>query len=88
MSENSNGPDAPRLGATVDSPDGPGTVTDRDMDYGQALVRLKRGTVLDTSHGVWLPFGQFTVTGFDPDALVWDGPRQVPASDVPVRRNT
>lgn len=72
----------PRLGAVVDGPDGSGVVTDRDTAYREALVRLHSGDELDTIHGRWCPFDSLTVTGFDPDAMVWCGARQVRASET------
>lgn len=75
-----------RLGATVEGPDGSGVVVARDVTYGEALVKLEAGTVLDTTHGRWTPSGLLTVTGFNPDAWVWFGQRQVPASDIPSNR--
>lgn len=75
----------PRLGAVVTTPNGSGVVTDRDPAYGSALVRLKEGDEFDQSHGQWFAIEQITVTGYDPDALVWYITRQVPASQVPHR---
>lgn len=72
----------PRLGAVVDSPDGSGVVADRDATYGEALVRLNEGSPFDTSHGRWYPIDNLTVTGFDPDAMVWWGQRRVRASET------
>lgn len=86
MSEASNSADAPRLGAIVDTPDGPGVVRDRDMNYREALVRLREGSVLSMTHGAWYRFTELTVTGYDPDASVWYGTREVPASEVPSHR--
>ena len=77
----------PSLGATVTTPVGSGVVTDRDMSYAAALVRLDRGTVLDTTHGQWWPFVELTVTGFDPDASVWFATRMVPASEIPTGKH-
>lgn len=65
----------PRLGATVNTPVGPGVVTDRDRAYGEALIKLESGSELDTSHGQWWPISDLTVTGYDPDAMVWRGAR-------------
>lgn len=72
--------DTLRLGAIVTCPDGPGTVVDRSA--GQSLVRLETGTVLDTTHGQWWPDTELTVTGYDPEAMVWRGQRVVPAGDI------
>lgn len=69
-----------RLGSTVDSPVGPGTVVDRA--HGEALVRLDTGTVLDRTHGQWWPMHQLRVTGFNPNASVWRGQRVVRAGDL------
>jgi hypothetical protein len=71
----------PRLGAVVDSPAGPGVVVDRDMTYGEALVRLRDGTEFDVSHGQWHAFDRLTVTGFDADAWVWRGNGQMRAAN-------
>lgn len=76
-----------RLGATVATPDGPGVVVDRVAAHGEALVRLDSGTEMDTTHGAWFPFAEISATGFDADALVWWGQRQVRASAVPATLN-
>lgn len=70
----------PRLGATVNTPDGTGTVTDRA--HGEALVKLDGGSLLDTTHGRWYAFGLVTVTGFNGDAMVYYGCRIRRASEV------
>lgn len=69
-------------GDTVDTPDGPGTVTDRDTYAGEVLVKLNNGSELDTSHGRWYPTNDVTVTGFDPDAWVWYAGRMTCACNV------
>lgn len=70
---------ATKLGNTVITPAGPGTVTDRAD--GEALVRMESGTILDTSHGQWWSEKELTVTGHNPDALVWRGARMKRAGD-------
>lgn len=69
-------------GDTVDTPDGPGTVTDRATYAGEVLVRLNNGSELDTSHGRWYSTNDVTVTGFDPDAWVWYAGRMTCACNV------
>lgn len=71
-----------RLGNTVDSPAGPGVVTDRDAACGAALVKLESGDVLDTTHGRWFAEGDLIVTGYDADAVVWRGLWRVPAGEL------
>lgn len=75
----------PRRGAVVDTPNGAGVVVDCDPAYGSALVRMREGSELDRSHGLWFAVEQITVTGFDPGALVWYITRQVPARQAPYR---
>lgn len=75
----------PQLGSTVDSPNGAGVVVDRVAADREVLVRLRSGTVLDTTHGQWWPIDRITVTGFNADAWVWWGQRVVPAGTIPER---
>ena len=70
-----------RKGARVQTLAGPGTVTDHA--HGESLVQLDTGSELDRSHGRWIADQQLTVTGFDPDALVWTLARRVPAGTLP-----
>lgn len=69
-----------RKGSRVLSPAGRGTVTDRQ--WGESLVQLDHGTPMDTQHGQWWEDVTLIVMGFDPDALVWCGPRTVPAGEL------
>lgn len=71
-----------RLGSTVDSPAGPGVVTDRDTADGAALVTLESGDMLDTTHGRWFAEGDLIVTGYNADAMVWRGLRHVRAGEL------
>lgn len=66
-----------RLGSVVFTPRGRGVVSDRDQ--GQSLVRLDRGSVVDTTHGQWFPDSILAPCGFRPDAEVWFAGRIVPA---------
>ena len=70
----------PRLGATVSTPDGTGTVTDRAD--GEALVKLDSGSIMEITHGCWYPFDVVTVTGFNGDAMVYYGCRIRRASEI------
>ena len=72
-----------RKGSRVLCPSGRGTVTDR-CD-GESLVRLEKGSALDTRHGQWRSAASLVVMGFDPDVMVLSGPRTVPAGDLPSR---
>jgi len=75
----------PRLGATVTTPRGTGVVTDRDNydNHPEVLVRLPESDDdLAATHGQWFDVANVTVTGFDPSALVWSGPRMVPAATL------
>lgn len=76
-----------RLGATVTTPDGTGTVVDRVTAHSEALVRLNSGSALDTTHGAWFPVAEINETGFDADAMVWWGQRKVQASAIPSALN-
>lgn len=71
-----------RKGSVVFTPKGRGVVTDHDTGFGESLVQLDSGSELDTSHGQWFPDGVIQVCGFRPGAMVWSGPRLVPASDL------
>lgn len=71
-----------RKGSVVFTPKGRGVVTDRDAGFGESLVQLDSGSELDTSHGEWFPDGVLAVAGFRPAAMVWSGPRLVPARDL------
>lgn len=71
-----------RKGSRVLCPSGRGTVTDRDQGYSESLVQLDEGSALDISHGQWWSDASLAVVGFDPDAMVWSGPRTVPAGDL------
>jgi hypothetical protein len=59
-------------------------VTDRDNydNHPEVLVRLTEGDGLDVTHGQWFDVADVTATGFDPSALVWAGPRMVPAATL------
>jgi hypothetical protein len=73
----------PELGDRVLTPEGKGTITDRDMTYNEALVKLDDGSsILDTTHGRWYPFNELAVIGHDNTAQVWSGQRQVPAEQI------
>lgn len=57
-------------GNLVTTPDGPGVVVDIDRGYAEAAVKLP-----NKPHHLWYPLAALTVTGHDPDALVWVGPQ-------------
>ena len=69
-----------RLGSVVFTPKGRGVVSDRCTAAAESLVRLDRGSVLDTTHGQWFPDSILAPCGFRPDAEVWFAGRIVPAS--------
>lgn len=70
-----------RLGSVVFTPRGRGVLVDHCQ--GEWLVRLDRGTPLDTSHGQWYPHHVVVATGgFRPDAMVWFAQRMVPAGEI------
>ena len=48
-----------------------GTVVDLDSNAQEALVQYDTGSLMETLHGRWHPMASLTVTGHDPDALVY-----------------
>jgi len=65
--------DKPLKGDLVDTPNGRGVVVDRDPMFAESAV-----TIPGQFHQ-WWPNTDLKIVGYAPDALVWFGPRMVPA---------